>query len=201
MNEQPTVSGIAEPSGYKVIWEGDRCGFADITGKMVIPVMYVDAHPEATPDGFMVKTDKGWGVVDRRNKLLISFDWTQIERATKSTHGWDGYRCHSELKKQRYFHYSEQGAYQGNFPIKETTLPEPESSPETQVTLTLGSLDAPPHKITYLLQSDTTYTIVENQGGFTLLKNSQRLNWPTNWPDLLAYLKVQAVQQSAEDTL
>ena len=98
MNQQPTWGeSPSAQGGYRVVWDasGERCGFADSTEGIIVPVMYTDAHPDARADGFMVKTAKGWGVVDSHNKTVISFDWTSIERASKATHGWDGYRCHS----------------------------------------------------------------------------------------------------------
>ena len=197
MNQQPTWHEFPPAGGgYRVVWDekGERCGFADATGTVIVPVMYTDAHShiDTTANGFMVKTNKGWGVVDSRNKTIISFDWTHIERASKATHGWDGYRCHSELKKLRYFRYSSEGKYQGNFPIQD--LPAPELITSEVVTDPVTPTESPPahqDKTTYLMQGDTTYTIIEKQGAFALFQNNQPLNWPTNWPDFIRYLQVQ----------
>ena len=73
--------------------------------------------------------------------------------------------------------------------------PKPPAVPETTVKPTEAQ-----DKTTYLLQGDTTYTIIEKQGAFTLLCNNQPLNWPTNWTDLLAYLQVQETLNAKGDT-
>ena len=170
--------------GYALVWQGERCGFIDTQGTVIVPVMYLGAHTDAISDGFMVRTDKGWGVVNNHNKALISFDWTTIQRTTKADGDWDGYRCYSELKPGKYFRYTTTGIYQGNMPI-------PKAQPQASEPLPTASTSG--DKATHLTWGDTTYTIVEKRGQFRLFADGEPLNWPTNWHDFVNYLQVNAL--------
>lgn len=92
-----------------------RCGYIDVTGKVVIPVMYKDGEAYTENGTFVTKfASRSWGVVNKENIVLVNFDWTYLDRVTKEEGKWDGYCGYSELKKKKYFKYNSNGQFLGS---------------------------------------------------------------------------------------
>lgn len=59
-----------------------KFGFVDYKGNVIIPFMYKAAGKFLDGKGY-VKTENGWGVVDRKNRPVISPKWADIKYATQ----------------------------------------------------------------------------------------------------------------------
>jgi len=86
-----SAKSFSSDKNYYWEWTMDsRCGYIDRTGKMVVPLNYIDGNENASDGLFVVRKPNAlFGVVDRDERVLIDFDWFAIDRCCGF--GFDGF--------------------------------------------------------------------------------------------------------------
>ena len=88
--------------------QGNKYGYLNIKGKVVLPFVYDDAGDFNDSKKAMVKYKGKWGMIDNLGNTIIPFEYEQAEPYTKSNEEWEDY-YYILIKKGREVNIDKEG--------------------------------------------------------------------------------------------
>ncbi|MCL1936311.1 MAG: WG repeat-containing protein [Defluviitaleaceae bacterium] len=94
----------------------DVCGYINTIGEIIIPIEYYDGNHYVENDTFIIKKkNKYLGVINKKNEIILDFDWEYIERVNKlDNKTFDGFLTYSEKNKGKYYKHTIEGKFLGS---------------------------------------------------------------------------------------
>jgi len=88
--------------------QGNKYGYLNTKGKVVLPFVYDDADDFNDSKKAMVKYKGKWGMIDNLGNTIIPFEYEQAEPYTKSNEEWEDY-YYILIKKGREVNIDKEG--------------------------------------------------------------------------------------------